>query len=111
MLDLDKYNGTFDTLLKLQPRAVVCASPDNYQLWLTLPDSLASKTALWATKELNDALAGDKRSAYTTQQGQLPGSINVRPGNGNTVTLLHNDFGLYYCIEKTNLAPLPADPT
>ena len=36
------------------------------------------------------ALGGDTRSAKQTQQGRLPGSVNVKPGKGHVVYLLHS---------------------
>ena len=89
MLDLDAYGGDMDVLVALQPRALVRTSPGNYQAWLTLPDTLPGKTALWATTQLTAALGGDMASAKVTQQGRLPGSINVKHGKGQPAVLLH----------------------
>jgi hypothetical protein len=57
---------------------------------LSLPEALAAKTALWATKELTAALGGDTNSAKLTQQGRSPGSINIKKGKGKPATLLHS---------------------
>ncbi len=56
MIDLDEFKGDMDVLVALQPRALVNTSPGNYQLWLTIPESLAGKTAPWITSELTEAL-------------------------------------------------------
>ena len=69
----------------LRPRALVRTSPGNYQMWLTLSDTCAAGTLLQITKDLTEALGGDRFSAKNTQQGRLPGSTNVKLGKGCVV--------------------------
>ena len=99
MVDLDEFRGDFDILLKLQPRALVCTLPGNYQMWLTVPPQLASKCAVWVTKELTEVFEADRRSAANpSQQGRLPGSINVKGGKTCVVNLL--DVGVQNMNEQ-----------
>ena len=79
MLDLDKYKGDLDTVLRLRPRALVCTSPGNYQAWFMVNDN-STQTPPFVLHQLTIALDADKCSAKPTQQGRLPGSINVKPG-------------------------------
>lgn len=88
-LDLDAWAGQWDTLVKLQPRAIVETSPQHYQCWLTMPDTLAPKTAKWAQDQLVRALSADPKANSVSQQGRLPGSQNCKPGKNHTVALLH----------------------
>lgn len=90
MVDADNYQGDMATLFALKPRCLAETSPGNYQLWLVLGKHLAGKAALQVTKDLSRALGADMASAKTTQVGRLPGSVNVKPGKGNQVTLLHS---------------------
>ena len=105
LVDLDNYTGEFQLLLRLQPRALVRTSPGNYQLWLSIPDSLVGKTASWVTKQLTQALKGDPASVNCTQQGRLPGSINVKPGKGMSVFLLSSQ--VQHMCEQTFLHLTP----
>ena len=89
MVDLDDYKGDLDIVLRLNPRALVCTRPGNYQGWWTVSDT-ATRTATWVMSKLTEALGGDTRSAKPTQQGRLPGSVNVKPGKGQVVSLLHS---------------------
>ena len=90
LVDCDSCNVPLDKLLALKPRALVKTSgPNNYQLWLTLPQSLRSHCALTICRELTAALQADPNSAKTGQQGRLPGSMNVKPGKDQPVELLH----------------------
>ena len=84
MVDLDNYAGEFETLLALRPRALVRTSPGNFQLWPTLPDSLAAKTAAWATSQLTAALGGDPTSAKVIQQRPSPGKPQRQAWEGPT---------------------------
>ena len=89
MVDLDHYSGDLEIVLRLCPRALVCTSSGSYQGWWTVSDT-ATRTAPWVMSKLTEALGGDTRSAKPTQQGRLPGSVNVKPGKGHTVYLLHS---------------------
>ena len=88
MVDLDNFQGDMEVLLALRPRALVRTSVGNYQIWLTIPDQLASKTAIWVTNQLTAALGGDAASSKVTQQGRLPGSRNVKVGKGDIAVLV-----------------------
>ena len=89
LVDCDSCNVPLDKLLAFKPRALVKTSgPNNYQLWLTLPQSLRSHCALTICRELTAALQADPNSAKTGQQGRLPGSMNVKPGKDQPVELL-----------------------
>eukprot|EP00973_Karenia_brevis_P006367 865843-Karenia_brevis.AAC.1 len=90
LLDLDGFQGDMEAVLKLQPRAVVRTSNGNFQAWLTVPSSLAGKTALMITSELTCVLGGDKASAKPGQQGRMPGSVNVKPGKMEPTVLIHS---------------------
>ena len=82
--------------LRLQPRCLAMTSPGNYQLWLTLPETLQGCTAEWVTNELTAALQADPKSAYITQQGRLPGSVNVKPGKDFRTFILACEKTLMY---------------
>jgi hypothetical protein len=101
MVDLDGYKGDLETIVRLRPRALTSTSPGNYQAWFMVPSSLASKTAIWVTKQLTLSLGGDRNSAKEGQQGRLPGSLNVKPGKGGGVFLLHRQIS--YMCEKAFL--------
>eukprot|EP00959_Pyramimonas_sp_CCMP1952_P095799 2003188-Pyramimonas_sp.AAC.1 len=82
-LDLDDFtthNKDFVEVLSLKPRALVRTSPNNYQAWLILPESLASSQALWAARAMAAHFKGGDRSLKTTQQGRVPGSMNAKAG-------------------------------
>ena len=89
MLDLDAYEGNMESLFLLQPRVIASTSAKHYQMWLTIPESMANRTAVWVTEQLVDVLGSDPRSKGVTQQGRLPGSKNVKPGKGNVVDIAH----------------------
>ena len=92
MVDADAFEGDIATLLALKPRCLAETSPRHYQLWLTLGNHLSGKASLQVTKDLSRALGADMASAKTTQVGRLPGSVNVKVGKGNRVTLLHSSL-------------------
>ena len=89
MIDLDNYAGSMEQLFALQPRALTRTSVGSLQMWLVLPEHMPGKAALSVTKALTKALAGDPASAKEGQLGRLPGSVNVKPGKGCRVELLH----------------------
>ena len=51
-LDLNGLGSEWDSLVKLQPRAIVETSPGNFQAWLTMSHNLAPKTAKWVQDQL-----------------------------------------------------------
>ena len=89
MLDLDKYKGHLDIVLRLRPRALLCTSPGNYQAWFMVNDN-STQTPPYVLHQLTIALDADTSSAKPTQQGRLPGSTNVKPGKCNIVQLMHS---------------------
>lgn len=63
LLDLDGCKVDLQTLLSLQPRALVLTSPpNNLQMWLCIPDSLSNKASLLVCKELTTQFSGGKFS-------------------------------------------------
>ena len=59
LLDLDGCKVDLQTLLSLQPRALVLTSPpNNLQMWLCIPDSLSNKASLLVCKELTTQFSG-----------------------------------------------------
>ena len=75
LVDLDNYRGDLELVLRLKPRALTSTSPGNYQAWFMLPATLATKTALWVTKQLTQTLHGDKCCVKEGQHGRLPGGF------------------------------------
>lgn len=78
-LDLDRFAGSFEQLVALQPRCITSTSPGNYQFWATLPPPMQVKTASFVTKELQRLFQSDPHSTAPQQEGRLPGSMNVKP--------------------------------
>jgi hypothetical protein len=101
MVDLDNYSGDLETVMRLKPRALASTSPGNYQAWLMIPASLATKTALWVTKQLTEVLHGDKNSAKDSQHGRMPGKRFLIMGDTSgthccsTTRLTSNNLGLF----------------
>ncbi|CAK0800224.1 unnamed protein product, partial [Prorocentrum cordatum] len=95
-LDLDDFtthNKDLTEVLSLKPRALVRTSPNKYQAWLILPESLASSQAPWAARAMPAHFKRDDRSLKATQQGRVPGSMNVKAGKGTVTELVHNTPG------------------
>ena len=90
MIDLDNFNGAIDMLYRLNPRALVCTSSGNYQMWLVATDDISVDNIPWITTRLTEVLRGDPRSAKPTQQGRFPGSRNVKKDKHQVVVLMQS---------------------
>jgi hypothetical protein len=91
-LDLDKFpvgHEYFGALVRLQPRAIVRTSNDNYQAWFTIPKACAARDALLVAKALTQCFHADFGSVQKDQQGRLPGTVNVKGGKGCVAVLTH----------------------
>ena len=107
-LDLDDFQGSWESVVQLRPRVLSETSPGNFQAWYVMPAGVASKSAMWAMQELVRALGADTRSAKMTQQGRLPGSWNIKTGRGCQVKILHSSVGdLDESVLSKCLLPLP----